>query len=180
MRTAVGRRRVTTIVNGLLGGAVAGLLGTLALALAPLEPPAISPVADGPGGATATDESSDAGVTGGSGERDGADATSEVAASGAARRSGRVVRAVVGVGYGAVAGATLVALELFVVNAVSVPPAATTALAVTLVWAGMLFFLGVVTEVATGRDQRGFTGLLVYHAVFGVALGVWIRLTWLT
>lgn len=128
---------MTTVVNGLLGGGVAGLFAVLATTLAPT----------------------------GVGILPGAS---------------RAVRVVAGTSYGVLAGGTLVAVELFVLQLLSVPPPTGTAMAVALLWAGVLFFLGAIVEIGLGREGGGFTGLLVYHGVFGVALGAWIRLTWIT
>lgn len=128
---------MSSIINGLLGGGLAGLVAVLVTAVVSSGEPLL------PG-------------------------------------ASRGVSAIAGVSYGVVAGGALVALELSVLNLLSVPPATGTVMAITLLWAGLLFFLTVIAEVGLGRDRAGFTGLLVYHGLFGLALGAWIRLTWIT
>jgi len=84
---------------------------------------------------------------------------------------------------GGVAGGLLVGLELSVLGVLSVPPDLGAALLVSVAWSGALFGLSVAwTAVATGRRPRRTELLrrLGTHLAFGVALGLWIRATWVT
>lgn len=103
-----------------------------------------------------------------------------VSTAGAESAVSRIRRVFVGTGYGSVAGGVFVSLELSVLNLLSVPPSLALSMAAGLLWAGALFLFVVLLEVTIGSDARGFDVPLVYHVVFGVAFGLWIRLTWIT
>lgn len=140
---------MTTILNGLLGGAVVGVLATVAAYLS---------------------NRREAAETGDSGGRN----TSPTA---------RTVAYLLLVVYGSVVGGILVALELFVLDVLSVPPTADEAFAVGIAWGVVLLGVALVVRRYTPRIQSerpGLTALLVYHMVYGFGLGVWIRLTWVT
>ena len=86
-------------------------------------------------------------------------------------------------GYGAAAGGVLLALELFVLGVLGVPPATREALGVALGWSVALFVaLAGLERVVRGRglDRPFVAGLAAYHLVYGLCLGVWIRVTWIT
>lgn len=86
------------------------------------------------------------------------------------------------VAYGSAAGGALVAFELFVGGGLGVPPTAVEAFSATLVWSAVLFGLATALRrfgVRTPVD-RSLRGRLAYYLVYGVGLGVWIRLTWIT
>lgn len=93
-------------------------------------------------------------------------------------------RAALGLLYGSVGGGALVALELFVLGALGVPPTVGEALGVALAWSGALFLTAVAVRRAVrdgGLDRTAAgSGLLAYHLAYGACLGVWIRLTWIT
>ncbi|WP_276271977.1 hypothetical protein [Haloarcula litorea] len=101
---------------------------------------------------------------------------------GPASRSSRA-RTVAGAGgYGAVAGAVLVALELFVLGLLGVPPTRGEALAVAVGWSALLLALTAAVR-ATRSDGSGWPplrALVAFHVVYGLLLGAWIRLTWIT
>lgn len=85
--------------------------------------------------------------------------------------------------YGTAAGGLFVALELTVLGVLSVPPTASEALAVGGLWGAVLLAaLGLVLRVlgAAPTDPGAVRVLLAYHLLYGVGLGAWIRLTWLT
>lgn len=139
---------MTTILNGLLGGAIVGVVATLAAKLARGEQRA-KPV-----GSTGTEST-----------------------------ASRWRTSVPPVAYGSAAGCVLVALELFVLDALAVPPSLGEAFAVAVAWSvvllvGMLAILRFVPEMQREELQPGV--LAVYHFVFGVGFGVWIRMTWIT
>lgn len=137
---------MTTILNGVLGGLLVGLVAT-----------AVTRIVGG--------ES----TTAGGGDSRGA--TSRVP-----DLAGRVL-------YGGLAGGLLVALELYVLHALAVPPAVGRTLVVAVAWSALLFgTLLVASRVGpTPPFDRSAPGeLLTYHLVYGPGLGVWIRMTWIT
>lgn len=89
----------------------------------------------------------------------------------------------VGTLYGGVAGLLLLALELYALGVLAVPPTVAEAFGVALVWSAVLFLatVGIWRAVIDRASERSdLVGLLVYHLVYGVGLGVWIRTTWIT
>lgn len=85
--------------------------------------------------------------------------------------------------YGGFAGGTLIALELFVLEILAVPPTTIEAFGVAVAWSVFLFgMLNVVWRVAPSRwfPDSYRRKLLVYHLVYGLGLSLWIRLTWIT
>jgi hypothetical protein len=90
---------------------------------------------------------------------------------------------VVGLLYGGLAGGTLLALELFVLGILGVPPTPVEALGVAVAWSALLFGgLSVAWRVAspTSLTRSRLGELLVYHLVYGLGFGLWIRMTWIT
>lgn len=137
---------MTTILNGVLGGLLVGLVATVVTRIV--------------GGGSAT--------AGGGDSRGATSRASDVA--------GHVL-------YGGLAGGLLVALELYVLHVLAVPPAVGRTLAVAVAWSALLFgTLLVVSRVGpTPPFDRATPGeLLAYHLVYGPGLGVWIRMTWIT
>lgn len=146
---------MTTPLNGLLGGVIVGLAAALAVHFG-------SRLAPAPEGAE------------GSiwhrvlGDRFGG------------RRWARVDSLAV---YGGILGTLLLAVELFVLGVLGVPPTWFEALAVAGLWSlGAFAVLAVSLRVALGSalGGRALGGLLAYHAVYGLGLGAWLRLTWIT
>jgi hypothetical protein len=84
--------------------------------------------------------------------------------------------------YGSIAGGLLLVLELSVLGLLAVPPSLSEALGVAVAWSAVLFIL----QIIAGRADRSLLpgssvrALFVYHLVFGMGLGVWIRVTWIT
>jgi hypothetical protein len=142
---------MTTPINGLLGGLVVGVVAAVATRLVAGESPATGAVA---------------------GNVLGADIASSA-----------LVRSAVRTCYGGLAGVALVALELYALGVLAVPPTLAEALGVAVAWSALLF--GVVSVgwwvVASRSVARSRLGeLFVYHLVYGVGFGLWIRLTWTT
>jgi len=141
---------MTTLVNGLLGGALAALLATAGASLVPSAPSDASP---NPRGRTEPS------------------------------RSSHWLPPLVGVLYGSTAGGLLVALERSVLGLLAVPPTLEAALGVAVGWSALLFVLSVPgRRVLRGhlRERVDVATLLVYHLLYGVGLGLWVRLTWIT
>lgn len=137
---------MTTILNGVLGGLLVGLVATVVTRIV--------------GGESAT--------AGGGDARGATSRVSDVA--------GHVL-------YGGLAGGLLVALELYVLRVLAVPPAVGRTLAVAVAWSALLFgtLLAVSRVGPTHPFDRSAPGaLLNYHLVYGPGLGVWIRMTWIT
>lgn len=86
------------------------------------------------------------------------------------------------VAYGGLAGLALIALELFVLGLLAVPPTIAEALGIALAWSGLLLGMLVVgwRAVSPALDRPRLRGLIVYHVGYGLGLGVWIRMTWIT
>jgi hypothetical protein len=136
---------MTTILNGLLGGLVVGLVAATATRLV---------AGDASGGRV-----------------------------GFAVPSSRWSTFAVRLSYGCLAGGALVALELFVLGLLAVPPTLLEAFGVAVAWSALLFgVLSAVRWVASSRSlaRSHLGGSLVYHLVYGLGLGLWIRLTWIT
>lgn len=91
----------------------------------------------------------------------------------------RVLQATLG--YGAVAGLGFMIVELYVVNGLGVPPTVVEAFAAAGLWgAVMLAVSALASFVGEKQELGGFQRLLVFHLVFAVAFGAWIRITWIT
>lgn len=84
--------------------------------------------------------------------------------------------------YGSLAGGVLLTLELYVLNALTVPPTRVEALGVAVAWSAVLFVLwAIVFRVAFSRSSKSkLAPAFVYHLIYGVGLGFWIRPTWIT
>lgn len=142
---------MTTLINGLLGGLGAGLVAGVAVHTMADEPSATAVVLS-----RAVDD---------------ATATSRGFAL-AAR-----------VAYGGLAGVGLLALELSVLGVLAVPPSVGEAFGAALGWSALLFVGRVLVWRAVPslpEDRSPLVELLAYHLVFGLGLGLWIRLTWIT
>jgi hypothetical protein len=84
-------------------------------------------------------------------------------------------------GYGAIAGLGFMTVELYVVGWLSVPPTAVEAFAAAGLWAGLMFAVSAFASLVGERPELGgFRRLLVFHLVFGVVFGIWVRMTWIT
>lgn len=141
---------MTTVLNALFGGLVSGLVAVIATRL----------LADGPSAPTLS----------------GGDAGSPASSS---RWKGPLVR----LSYAGFAGGTLLALELSVLGILAVPPSTIEAFGVAVAWSTLLFgVLGVARWIGVpgsfGRSDLG--ELFVFHLVYAVGFGLWIRLTWIT
>lgn len=78
--------------------------------------------------------------------------------------------------YGGLAGGVLVALELFVLGMLAVPPTIGEALGIAVAWSALLFRYLVVfwwIDSSFPFDQSHLVELLVYHPAYGLGLGVW-------
>lgn len=140
---------MTTILNGLLGGFVAGLLAVGAVGLLRA-----------------------AGITG---------RASESGASNGGRDLSRRSELLLVLGYAALAGAVLVALELIVLGVLAVPPTRYEALAVGLAWGlGLFAAVGAAVIAAAPSLRSRLADLAAFHLAYGLLLGLWIRLTWIT
>ena len=84
--------------------------------------------------------------------------------------------------YGCVAGGAFVALELSVFDVLGVPPALWDALGMAVGWSAALFAVAALGRAARGRalDRPFVAELAAYHLAYGLCLGVWIRVTWIT
>lgn len=85
--------------------------------------------------------------------------------------------------YGCLAGGSLVALELFVLRIIAIPPTVGEAFGIAVAWSALLFgILLVVWQAGSSSpdDRSRLSQLLVYHIVYGLGFGIWIRLTWIT
>jgi hypothetical protein len=141
---------MTTLVNGLLGGALAALLATAGASLVPR-----------------------AATEGSQNTRGRTDPSRRI----------RWLPPLVGVLYGSTAGGLLVVLELSVLGLLAVPPTLAATLRVAVGWSALLFVLSVPGRSVLHGHLRGrldLATLLVYHLVYGVGLGLWVRLTWIT
>lgn len=93
------------------------------------------------------------------------------------------VRLLARTAYGGVAGVALLALELYALGALGVPPSFGEAAAVAVAWSAVLFVVAFAVARAAFDPRDGTTdvrGLLLYHLVFGLGFAVWIRTTWIT
>jgi len=83
--------------------------------------------------------------------------------------------------YGTVAGGALVALELRVLDVLSVPPGGGVALALALGWGAVLgALLAVLSRIWSAATPQSYRTLVLFHLSYGLALGLWIRITWIT
>lgn len=142
---------MTTLLNGLLGGLLVGTVAAVAAQFVDAEPSATATVLERTVG-------------------------TRVATS---RRLEFAVRLL----YGGLAGVVLVALELFALGVLAIPPSTGEAFGVSIAWSALLF--GVLLVVLRLGDSLPFdrshlVELLVYHLVYGLGFGVWIRMTWIT
>lgn len=142
---------MTTLLNGVLGGAVVGALAAVATGVV--------------------------GTRAGAGRGD-ATASEHGPVAGGRWRFGLLL-----VVYGSGLGGALVALELYALGVLGVPPTLVEAFAVALAWSALVFGAVVVGwRVGSGtpltRTRRQL--ILVYHLGYGLGLGAWIRLTWIT
>ena len=142
---------MTTILNGLLGGLLVGFVAAVAVRFLDSEPSATAALLRRVGG-------------------------DRVASS----RWGEFAVLTV---YGGLAGGALLVLELFVLQVLAVPPAFGEALGVTMALSALLFVILVAvwrigSSLPLARSRLG--ELLVYHLVYGLGLGIWIRMTWIT
>jgi hypothetical protein len=141
---------MTTILNGALGGLLVGLVAGAVGQFGAAGPPAPAAVL--------------------------------TRAVGTRRSSARWLTAAVHLVYGAFAGGLLVALELYVLDVLGVPPSLADALGVAVVWALLLLAVtvGLQRALSPPSSDRPIRDLVIYHLVYGVGLGAWIRLTWIT
>ena len=96
--------------------------------------------------------------------------------------------ALAGVADGALAGLGFVAVELSVAGVLGVPPSLGEALGAAVGWSALLC-LGLLASRRLPRSGGANGGvpvvpaarlLIAYHLAFGVGLGLWVRLTWIT
>lgn len=142
---------MTTLLNGLLGGLLVGIVATVAAEV----------VGDGRSAVSAT-----LGVLFDEGAR--------------TARSWRIVSLVL---YGTIGGLAFVALELYVLNAVAVPPTPVEAYGLAVAWGAVLLAVFAIVYRLLLRlqfDRDVAVELLVFHLVYGLGLGIWIRMTWIT
>lgn len=142
--------RMTTIVNGLVGGLVAGMIAGVAAQFV---------------------------------SNDGIHSAVVHTTRGRGTSIARGIALLLSAVYGSIAGATLVAIELVVLGLLGVPPALGEALTVALVWSIVLLGVVLVAVRLTVSPQEArshLPELVTYHATYGLALGIWIRLTWIT
>lgn len=142
---------MTTLLNGLLGGLLVGIVATIAVEIlggrrSPIAA-MLDVVFDGGGGPA---------------------------------RSRRVATSIL---YGTVGGLVLVALELYVLGVVGIPPGPLEAYGLAVAWGGVL--LAVLAAVyrfgfRLQFDRDVLVALVLFHAVYGLGLGIWIRTTWIT
>lgn len=95
----------------------------------------------------------------------------------------RRVWAIVLLLYGLLAGATLVTLDSRIFGGLSVPPTTVEAIGVALAWSAVLgLVLAAVGPHIWGTRVRQIRriDILGFHLMYGLTLGIWIRLTWIT
>lgn len=142
---------MTTLLNGLLGGLLVGIVASLAVEM----------VGDGRYAVSAMlGVLFDEGV--------------------GTARPGRMATTIL---YGTVAGIALVALELSVLRVVGVPPTPIEAYGLAVAWGVVLlavFAAGYRFVFRLRFDRDVLVELLLFHVVYGLGLGVWIRMTWIT
>lgn len=140
---------MTTLLNGVLGGLLVGLLAAVAVRRVAADPSATAALSRRLPGAA----------------------------------SSRWREGFLQVAYGALAGGLLVALELYVLGLLGVPPTPVEAFGTALAWSAVLFvsLLTVARLDTPAVDSRStLLELAVFHLVFGLGLGLWIRMTWIT
>lgn len=139
---------MTTLLNGPIGGLIAGLGETLAPGIADGDRPAASELL---------------------GELFGEEA-----------RSARPWRVAFLVLYGTIGSLHLVALELFALGAVGTPPSPLEAYDLAVGWGiVMLVVFPVYRGLGLQFYRDALVDLLVFLAVFGFGLGIWIRTPWI-
>lgn len=142
---------MTTLLNGLLGGLLVGIVATVAVEIVGGRRSPVANMLD--------------------------------VARGEGGETGRPVRVATTVLYGTVGGLVLVALELYVLGVVGVPPAPLEAYGLAVAWGAVLLaVLAAVYRVAFRLqfDRDVLVALVLFHAVYGLGLGIWIRTTWIT
>lgn len=85
--------------------------------------------------------------------------------------------------YGGLAGVIFIVLELFALQALAIPPTVGEAFSVAIGWSALLFVVWVVivrVGLSHPKDRSLLAEVLAYHLVYGLGLGMWIRLTWIT
>lgn len=102
-------------------------------------------------------------------------------AVGARASSTRAVQLVAQLLYGCLAGGVLLVLELYLLEFLGVPPTISEALGVAVAWSALLFGTVVaVWRVVASLSAEQLREVFVYHLVYGIGLGLWIRVTWIT
>lgn len=142
---------MTTLLNGLLGGLLVGVAATLAVEVVGEGRSAVSAIL---------------GVL-----------SPETAGT------ARVWRITTAVLYGTIGGLALVAVELYALGVVGVPPTPLEAYGLAVAWAVLLLAAVAVAYRFVFRlrfDRDVLVDLLLFHAVYGLGLGLWIRMTWIT
>lgn len=141
---------MTTVLNGLLGGALAGVLASVIARAVLSNRSAAIAVVDALFGTTLADSS--------------------------------LTATLVDLLYGALAGGVLLALELYVLGLLGVPPSIGEAFGVGIGWGVVLLALATLVANAVGGriDRATASHLVAYHLAFGLALGLWIRISWIT
>ncbi|MDX1746793.1 MAG: hypothetical protein R3324_12705 [Halobacteriales archaeon] len=84
--------------------------------------------------------------------------------------------------YGGVAGGALLLVERYVLGVLSVPPDILVALGTALAWSALLCvgWLAAGRVVSRRSDTITRAEVVLFHLLFGVSLGLWIRFTWIT
>lgn len=140
---------MTTVVNGLIGGAASGLLALGVLGLLGVK----------------------------------SRATALLTALVGARGDSEPFLATAAALYGGVAGALFVVAVQRLVGGLGIPPTRVEAFGAALAWAAALAVATVVLASlarADGVDGDGVRAALAAYGAYGVALGLWVRLTWAT
>ena len=82
--------------------------------------------------------------------------------------------------YGGLAGGAMVAIELYSLGVLGVPPSLVEAYTIAVAWGAVL--CGAVLGLGRFATNRVVTArqTVVFHVLYAVWLGGWIRFTWLT
>lgn len=103
----------------------------------------------------------------------------EVPGEDATRVRWRVLQATLG--YGAIAGLGFMVIELYVVGLLGIPPTFVEAFAAAGLWATVMLVVSTLASYVSEKHVLGgVRRLLVFHLVFALAFGLWIRVTWIT